>query len=847
MKKVETKQAFEKELKEREALIDFDEATHTYTIKAELDGKEIIINPISATTILGKMGISEDYAKLNIDAEVLKNKADYGTAVHLAIEMFIKNGTIPKKDEIGNTEVKLFRNAILLENDFDLDETDKVSDIRKGLLSETKLNSDIIAGTMDIYDWDKKMVKDIKNTYNTKAKSFAYQLGLYNHLLNEAYGLPYQDKGVIYWFHKIKVDKFDVNSQIKMEAIDIKLPKQEDIKNLISCYEQKLSYLILKNKNVSEATYNKIYDAIKNRPDKLDYTFKYLVSRITKEELDDILLNFRYTETEFDYVVPTDMDKYFEAIDSKYKDLRKTETNELSIKVLEDSQRIVKVNDKEINLQDKAELEKLFDTLKKDKPQNSVEIDAVIKSISDVDVRVKEINKDIEDKSKEITLISSDVSKDEKTIKKEVKALQTEISKLASEKKSIIETKYDKLIEYLSNDENMEQEEAKGYDYCIIHCETTGFFENKTKPIKDQLENVEILHYTIMGVKDNKEEILYSKYFNSEYKKSWEDATKHNGITPEMVKDKPVFNPDTDAKEINAILKNSKNIVYSSTFARQTSLAYGINAVQGKEPFENKIYYDLPNLYNVKYLLTEMYKNMSNYGKVFYDYTDLKASLNEEGNLHLQTGNAFIDKQGMLDFFGYGQDNATRKTDRKEDTSIKEETFIFKNVLKVFNDFKHKLYDIRKEIVKCKGSDVSFDMVFRTGQQARLPMDIYEKDDAVYITLTYNEILQTKTNVKVETFEMGKFVEFCKKHNVVDEKGNSLIGRFEEMFKPYEKNALSLPVINAKLCEALTNQLNELKESEQTDEVKALESKLEETIDKLKNGNDLEGGFPPIE
>lgn len=54
-------------------------------------------------------------------------------------------------------------------------------------------------------------------------------------------------------------------------------------------------------------------------------------------------------------------------------------------------------------------------------------------------------------------------------------------------------------------------------------------------------------------------EVLYNKYFKPEHKTEWPEAAAVNGITPDMVKDKPHFKEA--AKEVEAILNASSALI----------------------------------------------------------------------------------------------------------------------------------------------------------------------------------------------------------------------------------------------------------------------------------------------
>lgn len=89
--------------------------------------------------------------------------------------------------------------------------------------------------------------------------------------------------------------------------------------------------------------------------------------------------------------------------------------------------------------------------------------------------------------------------------------------------------------------------------YIIIDTETTGFHP---------YDGDELLQVSIIDTDGN---VLFDEYFKPQHRTEWKEAEQVNGISPEMVADRPAISEKIS--EINAIIENSDTIIgYNTQF-----------------------------------------------------------------------------------------------------------------------------------------------------------------------------------------------------------------------------------------------------------------------------------------
>lgn len=142
-------------------MINFDEATHTYTRNNE--------QYTSVTTLLKQYNISADYT--NIPTNVLQKAAQRGKETHKAIEDYINTGVItPNNVDLDNfikyTIARGIDRSLAIAEEVVYDDTYK------------------IAGTIDIQyiDNDEDIIADHKTTSQIHYESVAWQLSIYNYI-----------------------------------------------------------------------------------------------------------------------------------------------------------------------------------------------------------------------------------------------------------------------------------------------------------------------------------------------------------------------------------------------------------------------------------------------------------------------------------------------------------------------------------------------------------------------------------------------------------------------------------------------------------------------------------------
>lgn len=89
--------------------------------------------------------------------------------------------------------------------------------------------------------------------------------------------------------------------------------------------------------------------------------------------------------------------------------------------------------------------------------------------------------------------------------------------------------------------------------YIVIDTETTGFHP---------YDGDELLQVSIIDTDGN---VLFDEYFKPQHRTEWKEAEQVNGISPEMVADRPAISEKIS--EINAIIENSDTIIgYNTQF-----------------------------------------------------------------------------------------------------------------------------------------------------------------------------------------------------------------------------------------------------------------------------------------
>ncbi len=147
---------------ELEEDVDFTEEDHSYV--GTVSGKTYI----SATTLLKKFGLTPSEYD-SIPVEILRAKAAYGTAVHKALEEYIKGD----ETQLIIPEVQAFADWLSSQSITTLD-----------CLPEQKVFNEYygIAGTVDLQAWN--LIVDFKTTATLHLVPVMWQLSLYNFLLH---------------------------------------------------------------------------------------------------------------------------------------------------------------------------------------------------------------------------------------------------------------------------------------------------------------------------------------------------------------------------------------------------------------------------------------------------------------------------------------------------------------------------------------------------------------------------------------------------------------------------------------------------------------------------------------
>lgn len=191
-------------------MIQFDEATHTYTRNN---------NPyISVTTLIKQFGLSPDYS--GIPKEILEKAAARGNATHKDLENFIKQGTTTNNPDLIN-----FSKYVAIRN---IDLTTAKS--------EQMVYDDnyLVAGTVDFqyFDGDDDIIADFKTTSSIHWEAVSWQLSIYAYMICQGDILQYYMKHLKV-FHMYN-GKFTVK--------DVPTIEYDEVIKLFEAYKNNTSY-----------------------------------------------------------------------------------------------------------------------------------------------------------------------------------------------------------------------------------------------------------------------------------------------------------------------------------------------------------------------------------------------------------------------------------------------------------------------------------------------------------------------------------------------------------------------------------------------------------------------------
>ena len=182
----------------------FNEEKHEYT----LNGKKLI----SVTQLMQKHGLAPSYA--GVSTEVLNAKAERGTLIHKEIEDFNKTGAIGFTPEMAQFMDYIKSNKIVVKE------------------SESRVNNDIVAGTIDLILLDNQnpVIADIKTTYQLHQEAVSWQLSIYLFLWFQNFF-----NGHYSVYEKWKGQAFHFNKDGELNVVDIPLKPYEEIMKLMEC------------------------------------------------------------------------------------------------------------------------------------------------------------------------------------------------------------------------------------------------------------------------------------------------------------------------------------------------------------------------------------------------------------------------------------------------------------------------------------------------------------------------------------------------------------------------------------------------------------------------------------
>jgi len=174
-----------------------------------LDSNGVLIPGVS--TLLG-FKFKEQYK--NIPEEILKNKAQYGTEVHAAIESYIKG----EKQEINTQINSALKEYIRITEEALL----KPKEIEKMVDYKERY-----AGRFDAITVD-NIVVDYKTTYSTSEEKWGWQLGYYALAIKEYNKKVNTEFGYVVWLPKNK----------KGRLIRVDYPNKKELLDNLKNYEE---------------------------------------------------------------------------------------------------------------------------------------------------------------------------------------------------------------------------------------------------------------------------------------------------------------------------------------------------------------------------------------------------------------------------------------------------------------------------------------------------------------------------------------------------------------------------------------------------------------------------------
>lgn len=191
-------------------MINFDKEKHQYS-----NGNK---NLISVTQLMQKIGLSPDYAFVDLD--LLEKKAERGTLIHSEIEDYIKNGEVGFTIELTNFRKYIFLNQIEV------------------IKSEQIVFNDVVAGTLDLYlkKDNTFIIADIKTTASLNKEAVSWQLSLYLYLLVN------QTKGTQKDYESHLGQAFHFDGDGNLRVVDIALKPYEEIEKIMDCVRNGTTY-----------------------------------------------------------------------------------------------------------------------------------------------------------------------------------------------------------------------------------------------------------------------------------------------------------------------------------------------------------------------------------------------------------------------------------------------------------------------------------------------------------------------------------------------------------------------------------------------------------------------------
>lgn len=165
----------------------FDEELHKYTIR-DKETDEVVKDLISATQLMEKHGLSVKYDE--VPEEVMENAKLFGKTQHKWLEMYFKGeATIDEVVGVASEGIELLE-----------------SEGFKAVANEHKVFNQLVAGTVDMYAYDKnneESIVDFKFTYAYNGFSIMWQLNIYRVLFKQNLDIDIT-KLYCLWYNKPK-------------------------------------------------------------------------------------------------------------------------------------------------------------------------------------------------------------------------------------------------------------------------------------------------------------------------------------------------------------------------------------------------------------------------------------------------------------------------------------------------------------------------------------------------------------------------------------------------------------------------------------------------------------------